>query len=176
MAFEKVPCQRKEDRRKVCPSVERSAVSVRRTAGQVQSMQPITAINHPRAFGLRESEGLKSARSPRQGFINAPNRCARAAKAGLVEVVFHDLHDFSEKKHKQVDDYPFGGGAGMVMAVEPLSKCIEFLKSERLYDEIIYFSPDGIVLKQGLVNQLSLGENLLFICGHYKGIDERIRR
>jgi tRNA (guanine37-N1)-methyltransferase len=101
--------------------------------------------------------------------------CARAAKAGLVEVVFHDLHDFSEKKHKQVDDYPFGGGAGMVMAVEPLSKCIEFLKAERIYDEIIYFSPDGIVLKQGLVNQLSLGENLLFICGHYKGIDERIR-
>ena len=101
--------------------------------------------------------------------------CARAAKAGLVEVVFHDLHDFSEKKHKQVDDYPFGGGAGMVMAVEPLSKCIEFLKSEREYDEIIYFSPDGIVLKQGLVNQLSLVENLLFICGHYKGIDERIR-
>jgi len=101
--------------------------------------------------------------------------CARAAKAGLVEVVFHDLHDFSEKKHKQVDDYPFGGGAGMVMAVEPLSKCIEFLKSEREYDEIIYFSPDGIVLKQGLVNQLSLWKNLLFICGHYKGIDERIR-
>ena len=101
--------------------------------------------------------------------------CARAANAGLVEVVFHDLHDFSEKKHKQVDDYPFGGGAGMVMAVEPLSKCIEFLKSEREYNEIIYFSPDGIVLKQGLVNQLSLCENLLFICGHYKGIDERIR-
>ena len=101
--------------------------------------------------------------------------CARAAKAGLVEVVFHDLHDFSEKKHKQIDDYPFGGGAGMVMAVEPLAKCIEFLKAERDYTEIIYFSPDGIVLKQGLVNQLSLGENLLFICGHYKGIDERIR-
>jgi tRNA (guanine37-N1)-methyltransferase len=101
--------------------------------------------------------------------------CARAAKAGLVEVVFHDLHDYSEKKHRQVDDYPFGGGAGMVMAVEPLAKCIETLSSERTYDEIIYFSPDGIVLKQGLVNQLSLGENFVFICGHYKGIDERIR-
>lgn len=101
--------------------------------------------------------------------------CARAAKAGLVEVVFHDLHDYSEKKHRQVDDYPFGGGAGMVMAVEPLAKCIETLGSERTYDEIIYFSPDGIVLKQGLVNQLSLGENFVFICGHYKGIDERIR-
>jgi tRNA (guanine37-N1)-methyltransferase len=101
--------------------------------------------------------------------------CARAAKAGLVEVVFHDLHNYSEKKHKQVDDYPFGGGAGMVMAVEPLAKCIETLKADRNYNEIIYFSPDGIVLKQGLVNQFSLGENLLFICGHYKGIDERIR-
>ncbi len=101
--------------------------------------------------------------------------CARAAKAGLVEVIFHDLHDYSEKKHKQVDDYPFGGGAGMVMAVEPLAKCVETLKAERDYDEVIFFSPDGIVLKQGLVNQLSLGENFLFICGHYKGIDERIR-
>lgn len=101
--------------------------------------------------------------------------CARAAKAGLVEVIFHDLHDYSEKKHKQVDDYPFGGGAGMVLAVEPLAKCIETLKAERDYDEVIFFSPDGIVLKQGLVNQLSLGENFLFICGHYKGIDERIR-
>ncbi|MEN9296281.1 MAG: tRNA ((37)-N(1))-methyltransferase, partial [Bacteroidota bacterium] len=70
--------------------------------------------------------------------------CARAAKAGLVEVVFHDLHDYSEKKHKQVDDYPFGGGAGMVMAVEPLAKCIETLKADRNYNEIIYFSPDGI--------------------------------
>ncbi len=101
--------------------------------------------------------------------------CARAAKAGLVEVIFHDLHDYSEKKHKQVDDYPFGGGAGMVMAVEPLAKCVETLKAERDYDEVIFFSPDGIVLKQGLVNQLSLGEHFLFICGHYKGIDERIR-
>jgi tRNA (guanine37-N1)-methyltransferase len=101
--------------------------------------------------------------------------CARAAKAGLVEVIFHDLHDFSDKKHRQVDDYPFGGGAGMVIAVEPLAKCIETLQSERDYNEVIYFSPDGIVLKQGLVNQLSLADNLLFICGHYKGIDERIR-
>jgi tRNA (guanine37-N1)-methyltransferase len=101
--------------------------------------------------------------------------CARAAKAGLVEVIFHDLHDFSDKKHRQVDDYPFGGGAGMVMSVEPLAKCIETLQSERDYNEVVYFSPDGIVLKQGLVNQLSLADNLLFICGHYKGIDERIR-
>ena len=101
--------------------------------------------------------------------------CKRAANAGLVEIHLHDLHDFSTKKFRQVDDYQFGGGAGMVIAIEPLANCIKSLTNERSYDEIIYFSPDGIVLKQGLVNQLSLGENLLFICGHYKGIDERIR-
>jgi tRNA (guanine37-N1)-methyltransferase len=101
--------------------------------------------------------------------------CKRAANAGLVEVVLHDLHDFSEKKHKQVDDYPFGGGAGMVIAIEPLTKCLDFLLSERSYDEVIFFSPDGLVFKQGMANQLSLCTNLIFICGHYKGIDERVR-
>ena len=101
--------------------------------------------------------------------------CKRAANAGLVEVVLHDLHDFSEKKHKQVDDYPFGGGAGMVIAIEPLTKCLDSLLSERSYDEVIFFSPDGLVFKQGMANQLSLGTNLIFICGHYKGIDERVR-
>ncbi len=101
--------------------------------------------------------------------------CKRAANAGLVEVVLHDLHDFSEKKHKQVDDYPFGGGAGMVISIEPLSKCLDALLSERVYDEIVFFSPDGLVLKQGIANQLSLCTNMIFICGHYKGIDERIR-
>lgn len=101
--------------------------------------------------------------------------CKRAADAGLVEIVLHDLHDFSSKKFRQVDDYPFGGGAGMVIAVEPLANCINFLKEERVYDEIIYFSPDGKVLNQGLSNQLSLKNNVMFICGHYKGIDERIR-
>ena len=101
--------------------------------------------------------------------------CKRAANAGLVEVVLHDLHDFSIKKHKQIDDYPFGGGAGMVIAIEPLTRCLDQLMSERTYDEIIFFSPDGLVLKQGLANQLSLCQNMIFICGHYKGIDERVR-
>ncbi len=101
--------------------------------------------------------------------------CKRAANAGLVEVVLHDLHDFSEKKHKQVDDYPFGGGAGMVIAIEPLTKCLDILLAERTYDEVIFFSPDGLVFKQGLANQLSLCTNMIFICGHYKGIDERVR-
>ena len=99
----------------------------------------------------------------------------KAIQFGLVEVYFWDLHDFSEKKHRQVDDYPYGGGAGMVLSVEPLSRCIEKLKSENHYDEIIFFSPDGEVLNQGLVNGLSLKDNLIFLCGHYKGIDERIR-
>ncbi len=101
--------------------------------------------------------------------------CKRASNAGLVEIHLHDLHDFSNKKFRQVDDYPFGGGAGMVIAVEPLDNCIKALTKDRNYDEIIYFSPDGKVLNQGLSNQLSLKNNLLFICGHYKGIDERIR-
>ncbi|MHA8066147.1 tRNA (guanosine(37)-N1)-methyltransferase TrmD [Aquirufa sp. ROCK2-A2] len=101
--------------------------------------------------------------------------CKRAANAGLVEIHLHDLHDFSSKKFRQVDDYPFGGGAGMVIAVEPLHNCIQSLTKERTYDEIIYFTPDGKVLNQGLSNQLSLRNNLIFICGHYKGIDERIR-
>jgi tRNA (guanine37-N1)-methyltransferase len=101
--------------------------------------------------------------------------CKRAANAGLVEVVLHDLHDFSTKKHKQIDDYPFGGGAGMVIAIEPLTRCLDQLMLERTYDEIIFFSPDGLVLKQGLANQLSLCQNMIFICGHYKGIDERVR-
>ena len=101
--------------------------------------------------------------------------CKRASDAGLVDIVFHDLHDFSLKKHRQVDDYPFGGGAGMVMAIEPLSRCLDQLLSERPYDEVIFFTPDGQLLKQGLANQLSLNLNMIFICGHYKGIDERIR-
>jgi tRNA (guanine37-N1)-methyltransferase len=101
--------------------------------------------------------------------------CKRAANAGLIEVVLHDLHDFSEKKHKQIDDYPFGGGAGMVIAIEPLTKCLDALINERSYDEVIFFSPDGLLFKQGMANQLSLCTNLIFICGHYKGIDERVR-
>ncbi|MFQ5448204.1 MAG: tRNA (guanosine(37)-N1)-methyltransferase TrmD [Saprospiraceae bacterium] len=99
----------------------------------------------------------------------------RARDKGLLDVVVQDLREFGLGRHKSVDDYQFGGGAGMVMMVEPLVQCIEKLQSERKYDEIIYLTPDGQTFKQGLANQLSLCENLLFICGHYKGIDERIR-
>ena len=87
----------------------------------------------------------------------------------------HNLRDYALGKHRQVDDYQFGGGAGMVMRPEPLAACIEKLTAERSYDAIIYTSPDGKRLDQSLCNQLSMKENLLVICGHYKGIDERIR-
>lgn len=99
----------------------------------------------------------------------------RAVQKGLVEVHFHQLRDWSVGKHRQVDDEPYGGGAGMVMMVEPLDKCITELKSQRNYDEIIYLTPDGITLSQKIVNTLSIKENLLLVCGHYKGIDQRVR-
>ena len=99
----------------------------------------------------------------------------RAHQKGLLEVHLHDLREFGLGKHKQVDDYQFGGGAGMVMMVEPLTKCIESLQEKHSYDNIIYLTPDGERLEQGMVNRLSLQEKLLLICGHYKGIDERIR-
>ncbi len=99
----------------------------------------------------------------------------RAQDKGILEVHLINLRDFSSKTYKQVDDYPYGGGAGMVMMCEPLSKCIEHLKEQRSYDEIIYMTPDGDQLKQKTANTLSLKTNLLIICGHYKGIDERIR-
>lgn len=99
----------------------------------------------------------------------------RAQEKGLLEVIVHDLREFGLGKHRQVDDYQYGGGAGMVMMVEPLANCIDSLKSQRNYDEVIFMTPDGVTLKQTLANQLSLKENLLILCGHYKGIDERIR-
>ncbi len=99
----------------------------------------------------------------------------RAIEKGLLEVVVHDLREFGIGKHRMVDDYQFGGGAGMVMMPEPLANCLDKLKSERPYDEIIYLTPDGERLTQKRVNQLSLLQNLILICGHYKGIDERIR-
>ncbi len=99
----------------------------------------------------------------------------RAQDKGLVEVVVHDLRDFSTNKHKAVDDYAFGGGAGMVLMIEPIDLCISKLKAERDYDEVIYMSPDGELLDQGLANQLSIGGNLILLCGHYKGVDERVR-
>ena len=100
---------------------------------------------------------------------------ARAQKKGLAEVVIHDLHDYSLTRYGSVDDYPYGGGAGMVMCVEPLANCIEALKAQRPYDEIIYTAPDGWQLDQPLCNTLSLKNNLMILCGHYKGVDERIR-
>ncbi len=99
----------------------------------------------------------------------------RAQEKELLEVAVHDLREFGFGKHQQVDDYQFGGGAGMVMMAEPLVNCIEELQKERHFDEIIYLTPDGKRLAQGIVNQLSLKQNLLLICGHYKGIDERVR-
>ncbi len=99
----------------------------------------------------------------------------RAINKNLVEIHLHQLRDYANDKHQRVDDYAFSGGAGMVMMIEPVDKCISALKSQRNYDEIIYMSPDGIRLEQSLSNKLSLGENLIMLCGHYKGIDERIR-
>jgi tRNA (guanine37-N1)-methyltransferase len=99
----------------------------------------------------------------------------RAQQRGLIEVHLHDLRDFTDSKHKQIDDYQFGGGAGMVMMIEPIDKCISWLKSERDYDQVIYMTPDGKTLNQSICNQLSLGGNLIILCGHYKGVDERVR-
>lgn len=99
----------------------------------------------------------------------------RAQVKGLVEIVVHDLRDYTTNKHRQADDYMYGGGAGMVMMVEPIANAIETLKSQRNYDEIVYLSPDGELFNQRMANQLSLMENLILLCGHYKGVDERIR-
>lgn len=99
----------------------------------------------------------------------------RAVQKGLAEVHFHQLRDWSIGKYRQIDDEPYGGGAGMVMMVEPLDKCISELKSQRNYDEIIYLTPEGETLNQKIANSLSIKNNLMFICGHYKGIDQRVR-
>ncbi len=99
----------------------------------------------------------------------------RAQDAGLLEIHVHNIRDYSTNKHKNVDDYQYGGGAGMVMSIEPIAAVIEKLKGERNYDEIIYMTPDGELLEQSHCNQFSLQENLMILCGHYKGVDERIR-
>jgi len=99
----------------------------------------------------------------------------RAREKGLVDLHIHDLRDFTLDKHRRVDDYAFGGDAGMVMSIEPIHRAISHLKSQREYDEIIYTSPDGKSFDQGEANQLALTENLIILCGHYKGIDHRIR-
>ncbi|MBK8043849.1 MAG: tRNA (guanosine(37)-N1)-methyltransferase TrmD [Haliscomenobacter sp.] len=99
----------------------------------------------------------------------------RAQEKGRLEVVVHDLRQFGLGKHHQLDDYAFGGGAGMVMMVEPIAQCIESLQAERRYDEVIYMSPDGDLFNQPMANRLSLKDNLILLCGHYKGVDERVR-
>ncbi len=99
----------------------------------------------------------------------------KAKEKKLVKIKIHDLKDYSNNKHKKVDDYAFGGGGGMVLKIEPIYKCLEFIKNQREVNEVIYMSPDGEKLNQKMSNELSLKENLVIICGHYKGIDERIR-
>lgn len=108
----------------------------------------------------------------------SPLNCSilkRAQDKGLVEIVVHNLRDYTTDKHRRVDDYPFGGEAGMVMKIEPVDRCITELKSQRDYDEIIFTSPDGEQFSQPIANQLSMKKNLIILCGHYKGIDYRIR-
>ena len=110
--------------------------------------------------------------------LESPLNCSivkRAQNKGLVEIHVHDLRDYSTDKHRHVDDYPFGGEAGMVMQIEPIDRCISALKSERDYDEVIFMTPDGEQFTQKTANMLSLSENLIILCGHYKGIDYRIR-
>ncbi|MGI8893208.1 MAG: tRNA (guanosine(37)-N1)-methyltransferase TrmD [Bacteroidia bacterium] len=100
----------------------------------------------------------------------------RAIEKNLVDIYFHNLRDYAINKYKTIDDYAFGGGAGMVMMIEPIATCINKLKSERAYDEIIYMTPDGEQFDQKTANQLSLKGNIILLCGHYKGVDERVRQ
>ncbi|MDE5822837.1 MAG: tRNA (guanosine(37)-N1)-methyltransferase TrmD [Paramuribaculum sp.] len=110
--------------------------------------------------------------------FDSPLNCSilkRAQDKGLVEIVVHNLRDYTTNKHRKVDDYPFGGEAGMVMQIEPIDRAIESLLSERKYDEVIFTSPDGEQFDQKMANSMSLLENMIILCGHYKGIDYRIR-
>lgn len=110
--------------------------------------------------------------------LESPLGCSilkRAQDKGLAEIVVHNLRDYSTNKHRKVDDYPFGGEAGMVMQIQPVDACISKLKAEREYDDVIFTSPDGETFSQPIANQLSMAENMIILCGHYKGIDYRIR-
>jgi tRNA (guanine37-N1)-methyltransferase len=109
-------------------------------------------------------------RSPFEGSI-----MKRAQESCLADINFHNLRDYASNNYKQVDDYPYGGGAGMVMMIEPIDKCIKALKDCREYDAIIYMTPDGEALNQGIANKLSLLNNVIVLCGHYKGVDQRVR-
>lgn len=110
--------------------------------------------------------------------LESPLNCSilkRAQDKGLVDIVVHNLRDYSLNKHRKVDDYPFGGEAGMVMQIEPVDRCISALKAERDYDDIIFTTPDGEQFTQPIANELSMKHNLMILCGHYKGVDYRIR-
>lgn len=110
--------------------------------------------------------------------LESPLGCSilkRAQDKGLAEIVVHNLRDYTTNKHRKVDDYPFGGDAGMVIQVEPVDRCISALKAERHYDEVIFTAPDGEILNQSMANSMSLLSNIIILCGHYKGVDYRIR-
>ena len=109
-----------------------------------------------------------------EGFFNC-SIMKRAQNKGLAEIHIHNLRDYTEDKYRRVDDYPFGGFAGMVMKIEPIERCINALKAEREYDEVIFTTPDGEQFNQPMANNLSLAQNLIILCGHFKGIDYRIR-
>ena len=109
-----------------------------------------------------------------EGFFNE-SILARAQKKGLAEIHLHNLRDYTLDKWKRVDDYPYGGSAGMVMQCEPIDRCIAALKAEREYDDVIYVSPDGETFNQKIANEMSMQGNLIILCGHYKGIDQRVR-
>ncbi|MCF8304614.1 MAG: tRNA (guanosine(37)-N1)-methyltransferase TrmD [Bacteroidales bacterium] len=112
------------------------------------------------------------------GMLEAPfehSIIKRAKEKGLAEIHLHDIREYANNKHRRVDDYPYGGGSGMVMMIQPIADCIEQLKSQRDYDEIIFTTPDGEVFNQNKANYLSTLTNIMMLCGHYKGIDERIR-
>lgn len=109
-----------------------------------------------------------------EGFINE-SIIARACKKGLVEIHLHNLRDYTSDKWRRVDDYPYGGFAGMVMQCEPIDRCISALKAEREYDDVIYVSPDGEQFNQRMANEMSMQGNFIILCGHYKGIDQRVR-
>ena len=114
----------------------------------------------------------------RPEMLESPLGCSilkRAQDKGLVEIAVHNLRDYTTNKHRKVDDYPFGGDAGMVMQVEPVDRCISALKAQRHYDEVIFTAPDGEVFNQQIANRMSMLENIIILCGHYKGIDYRIR-